>query len=73
MAIVESDEDEDYLPPLAARKVTKKVAPPVRVKAVKHKEEPAQIKIPKPNKKPVPVKTAIVVKTKPKRISGNNV
>src|ERR1700678_2156163 len=57
----QSDNDEEYIPLPAAKKAAAKIPPPVRVKAQKSK------------KNPIPVKTAIAMNTKPKRLNGNNV
>lgn len=50
-----------------------KIPPPVRAKAAKPKEESAPVKEQKSKKIPVPVKTEVAVKTKPKRLNGNSV
>ena len=68
----ESDKEEEYAPRAAAKKAAVKIPPPVRVKAVKHKEESMPVKA-QMSKKGSVVKTAVAVKAKPKRLNGNNV
>jgi hypothetical protein len=60
VSIVENNNKENYVPRTAA-KVMVKIPHPVQVKAEKR------------NKDILLVKTAVALKTKPKRLNGNNI
>lgn len=77
VSIVESDKEEEFVP-RPGRPATKgavKIPPPVRlgVKATNRKEMSVPVKVQKPKNDSIPVKTAVAVRVKPKRLNGNNV